>query len=229
MKRLHALTLALVVSACGGTVRELSEYKVGQEPPIGTVQTAVVGDVLYSEFEYTGNSGAVATSAFEQGIGLGGSVTVPVGTPLYASDIDGRKGYCTAALTYSDPLVGPYRGTCWFDANSDKRFEEFWVMPGAVPITYETDVPLAYRSTEMSNTAGGYKNEIVYQGLDGNVLRMLYREYVDNMARPAFQQELTYNVNPAGPTQIRFRSVSMEVTSAQGSDITYTVKSGFGS
>jgi hypothetical protein len=229
MRRLCTLVLTLMLSACGGTVRELSEYKVGQEPALGAVQSAVVGDVLYSEFEYTGNSGAITMAPFEQGIGLGGSVTVPAGTAMYASDIDGRRGYCTATLTYLDPLVGPYRGTCWFDSNNDGNLDQFWVMPGAVPYTYDADIPLAYRANEISNTAGGYKYEIVYQGLDGDVLRMLYREYVDNMARPAFQQELTYNVNPTGPTQIRFRSVAMEVTHAQGSDITYVVTSGFAS
>lgn len=216
-----------MLSACGATVQELSEHKVGQEPPLGTAQSAVVGDVLYSEFEYTGNSGAVALATFEQGIGLGGSVTVPAGTAMYGSVVDGRKGYCTATLTYADPLVGPHSGTCWFDANNDGRFEQFWVMPGAVPFTYDADVPLTYRATEMSNAAGGYKYEIVYQKLDGDVLRMLHREYVDNMVRPTFQQELTYNVNPAGSTVIRFRGVAMEVSNAQGSEIAYIVKTGF--
>jgi hypothetical protein len=226
MRKTPALALLLAFAACGGTVRELSEHKVGQVPALGSTQTAVVGDVLYSEFEYTGNSGAITSGAFEQRVGLG-SVRVPSNTTMVSSDIDGRKGYCSSTLTYYDPLVGPYTGTCWFDANNDSRFEEFWINPGGIPYTYDADTPLVYKISEISNAAGGFKYEIVYQGLDGAVLRMLYREYVDNMVRPAFQQDLTYNLNPSGPTLVRFRSVSIEVVAAGGSEITYVVRSGF--
>jgi hypothetical protein len=67
----------------------------------------------------------------------------------------------------------------------------------------------------------------LYQGLDGNTLRIGYREYTDNLARPAFAQELTYPMASEATTQIRFKSVRMVVLSADASEITYRVLSGF--
>ncbi len=34
-----------------------------------------------------------------------------------------------------------------------------------------------------------------------------YREYKDNLARPAYSQDVTYPLTDGGPTQIRFKSV----------------------
>ena len=131
----------------------------------------------------------------------------------------GNPGYCTTALTYSDPIAGPYRPTCYLDGDGDNRFETLWVAPGAIGFTYVLDPPVQYKSGQITGDASGYKYELLYQGLDGNTLRVGYREYIDNMARPAFAQELTYPTS-LDATAIRFKSVRVEVLSADASEIT---------
>ncbi|HEY0832506.1 MAG TPA: hypothetical protein VGE72_01245 [Azospirillum sp.] len=74
------------------------------------------------------------------------------------------------------------------------------------------------------NGFGGDKNfELIYSGVSGGNTRITYREYTaDNMARPAFSQELTYD--RASPT-IRFRNILMKIHKATNEEISFTVVS----
>ncbi len=72
----------------------------------------------------------------------------------------------------------------------------------------------------------GFKAELIYEGVATGVLRLLYREFSESLARPAFQQELTYTMDREGPTIVGFRSLNIEVESAENSGIQYRVVSG---
>jgi len=67
----------------------------------------------------------------------------------------------------------------------------------------------------------GANYEIVYSGLDGDTLRMTYREYTEgNMARSAFFQALSY---PVSSPSIRFRDLVISVDSATSESIRFNV------
>lgn len=55
------------------------------------------------------------------------------------------------------------------------------------------------------------------------MLRIGYREFVDDMARPAFSQEFMYDLNPSGPTEIAFQGLRIEVVKAGNLKIDYRV------
>lgn len=78
-------------------------------------------------------------------------------------------------------------------------------------------------STSQTDRAKGWTNfELVYSGTTRDALNLLYREYTpDDMARPAFSQQLTYD--RASP-EIRFRSVRITVHEADNQSIRYTVE-----
>ena len=68
----------------------------------------------------------------------------------------------------------------------------------------------------------GYTNfELVYLGVAGQTMRFLYREYTqDDMARPAFTQEITYDRTA---TDVTFKKLKFKIELADSSKITYTV------
>ena len=70
-----------------------------------------------------------------------------------------------------------------------------------------------------------YENyEIIYTGRLGENVTFVYREYTpDNLAKPAFYQNLTYNL--AGAKQIRFRKLQIEVAEASNEQIKLKVVS----
>ena len=74
----------------------------------------------------------------------------------------------------------------------------------------------------------GSRTELLYQGLDRGVVRLSFREFVNELARPAFTQELTYTLEPGGrATTISFRRVRIEILSASNNEIRYRVIAGF--
>jgi hypothetical protein len=222
------LLWVLLLASCASVVAPGPvERKIGRSVELGAEFEAAVGDVIYSEFDYAATSGATMLQPVSETVGLMGSVQVPAGSQLVSAIVDGAPGYCTTVLTYSDLIAGPTRATCYLDGDSDNRFETLWVAPGSIGTTYELEPPVQYRPGEIAGDASGYKYELLYQGLDGNTLRIGYREYIDNLARPAFAQELSYPMNPGAVTQIRFKAVRIEVLSADASEITYRVLSGF--
>ena len=70
----------------------------------------------------------------------------------------------------------------------------------------------------------GFTNfELVYTGIDENTITALYREYSpDDLARPAFYQNLTYEKDARF---IRFRDIRIEVVNADNEGMTFVVVS----
>ena len=70
-----------------------------------------------------------------------------------------------------------------------------------------------------------FKQEFVYNGRIGNELKFIYREYKSNFARPAFTQELVYDLGIS--EEIGFRDLKLKIISASNLDIQYEVISNF--
>jgi len=66
----------------------------------------------------------------------------------------------------------------------------------------------------------------MYEGVSNKSLRLAYREYINDLARPAFFQSVNYDIASL-PETIAFRSVRVEVISANNEAIEYRVLSGF--
>lgn len=75
----------------------------------------------------------------------------------------------------------------------------------------------------------GSKMELVYSGKDGQTLRLSYREYAFGdygviLARPAFTQDLTYDLSTS--PEIAFKNLRMVVNSASNNEINYKITRG---
>lgn len=69
--------------------------------------------------------------------------------------------------------------------------------------------------------APGFRQELLYNGKSGETIKVLYREFQNDMARPAFSQELTYDL--AESDIIGFQGVRIRVIRATNVAITYSV------
>jgi len=207
-------------------VVELPIEKVGTAPLLGEKATAPVGGVVFSQFKYLSKLRYTVTAGASIGLGLGKVVVSPLDS-LITANLDGQKVYCTEKPAYIDPIAGPIRTACFIDANGDGAFETVKAAPGAVWFTKGVSPPLAYeRSEQMVPRTDSFKYEILYQGTSRNSLKLLYREYIDNLARPAFFQDVTYDLDSM-PTTVTFRTVRIEVLDANNNEIVYRVLSGF--
>jgi len=73
----------------------------------------------------------------------------------------------------------------------------------------------------VDKTAGFVNYELLYSGTNGVSFFITYREYTsDNVARPAFYQDLTFN---SSSEYIRYKNLKIKVHTASDEGITFTV------
>ncbi len=70
-----------------------------------------------------------------------------------------------------------------------------------------------------------YKQEFIYNGRVGNALKFIYREYINDYARPAFTQDLQYDL--AESKIIGFRGLRIEILNATNTKIEYKMLNNF--
>jgi len=70
-----------------------------------------------------------------------------------------------------------------------------------------------------------YEQSLIYTGAESNILKFTYREFVNDMARPAFTIDATYDYSK--DNVIRFKGALLEVLTFDNQSITYKLISGF--
>lgn len=68
---------------------------------------------------------------------------------------------------------------------------------------------------------GEFRRELIYTGTSGGAVNLEYREYSDNLARPAFTQAVSYEIGD--DPVIGFRGARVEVLTASNTSIRYRV------
>lgn len=229
MKKLGVPVLLLVLSGCASAPLSapLIHRKVGESPALRAASEREVGEVIYETFDYEEWQGAQLAEPLRISV-LAAQATINPGDALIAVEEKGATVYCTAKPTLQVVNQAPSSRVCLADRNQDQRFEE-WRAPEGPPARINwapLKVAVSFSTgSKMAPTGNGYRYELLYQGLSGNVVRLLYREYVDDLIRPAFQQDLSYTLASSGPTEISFRGTKIVIESADNNRIRYEVLS----
>ncbi|NDP28499.1 MAG: hypothetical protein GZ087_13900 [Flavobacterium sp.] len=81
--------------------------------------------------------------------------------------------------------------------------------------------------TEFSDTncKSCFKREFIYNGKVGKNVKFIYREFINDMARPAFNQELQYDLDES--KIIGFKGLRIEILSVTNTNIEYKILSSF--
>jgi hypothetical protein len=223
------VVLFLLLSGCATVkVAEQSKVdaKIGSEPKIAEQAEAPVGGVVYSQFKYWSKVGYRVKGDLSVGIGLG-KVLMSNGDFILKAESDTETVFCSEKLAYIDPLVGPYKTACFIDVNNDSSFDIAKAAPGAIWFKSEIKPALPYEKSELIiPNNDSFKYELLYQGTTKGSLKLSYREYINDFARPAFFQDVSYDLE-SSPTIVTFRTVRIEVLSADNNHIKYRVLSGF--
>ncbi len=223
---LFALLLAGCVSAPPGT--PLVTRRVGESPELDVVTQRAVGEVIYETFNYEEWHGARLAQSVVIDV-LAASALLGPSDPLIAVVEGSETVYCTAAPALRVAGRPPSSRVCLADRDGDEAFDT-WRAPEGPPARLKW-APLKSAApfstgTSMERSGKGFKYELLYQGIAAGVVSLLYREYVDDLVRPAFQQDLSYTLSPQGPTEISFRGTRIVIEAADNKGIRYRVLTG---
>lgn len=86
---------------------------------------------------------------------------------------------------------------------------------GKIPVT-------DYRKITITKlTSESFRRELIYTGVSQNTVTLQYREFKDNLARPAFTQELKYDLSQG--KEIGYNGARFEIINAGNVELTYKV------
>ena len=201
------------------TVKPRYFQSVG-ETDAGILLKAYVGDILYTKYDYESRDFVRLT--FENSCGLGCTL-VATDTVFMASSVDGQIGACGLVLNRKGlgivlPVNAPMN-VCVVDGDMNGDFEK-WAHTSnsgslkiAIPYNFQT-----------ADRVRGKKKELIYQGKEEVTLRFRYREYINDIVRPAYDQTVEYNIGE--DNLVTFRGMKIQVQEANNQEITYRIVSG---
>lgn len=135
------------------------------------------------------------------------------GGPLSVWDVPGLLPVSAAGRPYE-------RGRVGLEAVDKDHLRVVWTIDRA----HWKSPPLQARYREATCTAlaqNSLRRELIYGGVTGRTISISYREFADNTARPAFTQELKYDLTDG--REIGFQGARFEVIEATNTQIRFRV------
>lgn len=134
------------------------------------------------------------------------------------------------AFDIGDLIKGYFLSDDNTDTNANERVDQIssdtikWLIKsGYRPIKKLINEVSYAKEQEYVFTAKSFKYDSLYQGKIGNKIKISFREFKDNRARPAFTQNVDYELNKSEPTIIGFKGLRIEVVEATNMSIKYNV------
>lgn len=218
-----AVMLCMILSGCSVPYLEIvPEYELWKNYELGETFTVAPGDPILRIDSI--RKLPVYTPVDEYmppEYGFPGLETIFPGQVWYAKTLIEED----SSFIISNPSYSEHYG---ININPDGTIARGWISLPATEITDQGTWPkepvfksVPFQSVPALPEEVPYSGELIYLGIQGKALRFAYREYSDNIARPAFHMELTYDL--AIGMRIAFRSISLEILSANNEQLQVTV------
>lgn len=208
-----AFAIVSAVTACGGVVEPMGRLEEVSLPAPMEVVTKDVGEAMivkksayiYDGIEFLG----------EQRLDAGGcnNIFLVYGYWTQASNMSREPLYCGTGRQIEACLGGavnvPERKLCFLESAIREQ-------------------GLQFRTAQIAReNPANFQRTLMYTGRSGDSITISYREFSGNIARPAFTQDLIFDISK--DPVIGVRGARIEVMAADNVSITYRVLKGFDS
>lgn len=184
-------------------------------PELGVETTVPAGGEIYSYARVYSIEGAQLDAEAKAGDWLLES-KYPAGTKLIPVS---TKAKLKACAPEKDSLVAV--GPCFLDDDGDGTFDR--QAADEIKMARKMKTPVPYSKTKISIVREDtFKTVLLYQGATADTLRFSYREFKNDIARPAFTEELSIPREPY-PAMIMVKNIQLEVGAVTGMGLRYKV------
>lgn len=199
-------------------------------PELNLVVNAELGETLISR-SYIKKVPAIKISKsikhVTQNNGYGMIWNIPAEILLQSANGDAGVYYSSSKFFITESPVsgqGNKGGVVLGDEKSLSIEKVFWNPEGKSyyfidvlneSVQYERIPPVEFVSEE------NFRRELIYTGISKNVITIIYREFKNDMARPAFTQELKYDLSEG--RDIGYKGARFQIIGATNTGITYRV------
>lgn len=216
------LIAAIILSAVPATA---AERKVGQKPEPGVETTVTVGTPLLEKFNMVTVTVPRLRDDLKVPLGIQGQIVVPSGAQFRVVRDKPLKACTVAEDTYVDHIVGPRGAACLQDVDSDGAFDKASA-ESVMFTTKKIQPPAPYDLVDTPAAAGSdyFRQNLVYLGAAQGVLRLSYREFSHDMARPAFTEELSFPLEATYPQIIAWRDTRITLLGISNAGLQYRIE-----
>ena len=188
-------------------------------PPVGERLHAAAGDALAESKPVIFSTGAALVEPVTAPAKVEAGLVLPVGAPMY--EIGTSKAFKACAIGVQVRGWEP----CLIDDDGDGTFDR--MARNDIAKAYPLPARAAYKRLSMVDrpTTAGLRRVIVYQGAASDSLRLSYREFVDNLARDAFTEELTIPLAAGFPQQFAAKGITFTLYGLSPLGIDYQIDS----
>jgi hypothetical protein len=182
------------------------QYEEVNRPDINLTVTAEIGDSLLDYYFRSTSDAHLIVETTSELYQPTGSTLKPInsqGEFIFYKNVSTGNALCRRL---SDGVWGGADGL------SNCQAFTFGVSKGVVSTR-----PIKYVVTSSPN----FKQELIYNGRVGDNVKIIYREFSNEYARPSFTQELQYDLSTSN--QIGFKGARLYIEQASNMQITYRV------
>jgi hypothetical protein len=203
------------------TIASAQTVRDSVHPDIGVPAVASVGDTVYEK------SHLIVIPAYEinetfTGKNIFATVSIGPGDKFISIPTKAKLKACRSpSLT---ALAAKIYDACLYDDDGDGTFDRFGgnEVQGGKKLPH----PISYKPSEFIQPASdSVKQVVIFLGSTKDTLRLSYREFVNDMARPAFTEEYTFPLSSEFPQPISFKGVKLTVAAIDGEGLHYTIES----
>lgn len=221
--RLAWCAMICLAGPVSAQVERSQREQVVTTPPEGALRVASAGEPIWTMERTPVLEESAKGIRLSRGIKIGnlmkGQITIPQNSTF--TERPSAKG--VVACTKLNMAFGKNK-PCLFDEDSDGVFEGVAFKLDAAPDPLPQKVSYDRFEDKRSDQNGNiFRSTITYLGSSGASLSLGYREFVNDMARPAFTEDMSVPLESTFPQDIRAKGVTFRINKINGMGLSYSV------
>jgi hypothetical protein len=195
---------------------------ISEFPSLGEVKTVEVGESLVSKEQQTTVPSIDLEQVIEHSVNNLGRTAVVTALPgrYVERGKDPFGKYYEAAPGKMLENGKPMARFGIYVTDSDPQLTEIYALSSSsAPLSYPRPGIPFKKSSHHTRDELSFRRELVYTGVSQTVVSIMYREFKDDTARPAFSQDLKYDL--AESKIVGYRGARFEIIRATNQGLTY--------
>lgn len=186
------------------------------EPPLDTINTAYIGDVMLRQGKYSEHDAIYLSKT----VGAGWAYDVLPGYYLKQGDDSNSETYMPSNDTDGGRIDKAVLADPWSAVMVYKDKPTLCVITAFSAMVCETNATFERVKKPVLST-NSFQQTLIYNGKVGNKINIGYREFSNNLARPAFNNNVEYDLKASN--KIGYKGARIELIEAKNELIKYRV------
>lgn len=221
MRILSIGLISLVITACATPDFNYLPRSIEiSKPPIGSVQVAYVGDMLLQQGKYIEHDSIYLPEKIEVSWGY----DLLPGYYLKKGEDQNSETYYPGGGQDGGGVHKAALADPWIAVMAYKERNELCIITNFNALVCKPTSSFV-RKKKLIVTEDSFQQTLIYSGKIGNIIHIGYREFSNNIARPAFNNDVKYDLTSSDI--IGYKGARLNIINATNEKITYIILSNF--